>query len=168
MAHADVDGVKISYLAGFLDGDASIFAQIIKRDDYSMGFQVRVCVSLHQKTARKHYLSEILEEIGYGRLRDRNDGMSEINLVGPNSVGPFLRSVFPFLRLKKKQASLLLKIIDELPKSKKSRTDFLQICTLADQIAALNDGKNRTVTRATVEDYFISHPPLGVNDPIGK
>ena len=36
-------------IAGFLDGDGSIYAQIVKRYDYRLKFQIRVSIT-HQKT----------------------------------------------------------------------------------------------------------------------
>ena len=44
--------VELSYIAGFLDGDGSIYAQIVKRSDYRLKFQIRVSISFHQKTTR--------------------------------------------------------------------------------------------------------------------
>ena len=44
--------MELSYIAGFLDGDGSIFAQMVKRDDYKLGFQIRVSISFFQKTTR--------------------------------------------------------------------------------------------------------------------
>ena len=41
-----------SYITGFLDGDGSIYAQIIKRSDYRLGFQIRVSITFYQKTTR--------------------------------------------------------------------------------------------------------------------
>ena len=41
------------YIAGFLDGDGCINAQIVKRSDYKLKFQIRVYVSFFQKT--KHW-----------------------------------------------------------------------------------------------------------------
>jgi hypothetical protein len=44
--------MELSYIAGFLDGDGSIYAQIVKRSDYQLRFQLRVSVSFFQKTTR--------------------------------------------------------------------------------------------------------------------
>ena len=41
---------EIAYLAGFLDGDGSIHAQIVQREDYRLKFQIRVTVTLFQDT----------------------------------------------------------------------------------------------------------------------
>jgi hypothetical protein len=44
--------MELSYIAGFLDGDGSIYAQIVKRSDYRLRFQIRVCIGFYQKTTR--------------------------------------------------------------------------------------------------------------------
>ena len=44
--------VELSYIAGFLDGDGSIYAQIVRRSDYRLKFQIRVCIAFFQKTKR--------------------------------------------------------------------------------------------------------------------
>jgi hypothetical protein len=40
------------YLAGFIDGDGSLLAQIIYRKDYKYKFQIRVSISFHQHKKR--------------------------------------------------------------------------------------------------------------------
>jgi hypothetical protein len=44
--------MELSYIAGFLDGDGSIYAQIVKRADYRLRFQIRVSIGFYQKTTR--------------------------------------------------------------------------------------------------------------------
>jgi len=44
--------MELSYIAGFLDGEGSIYAQIVKRSDYRLRFQIRVCIGFYQKTTR--------------------------------------------------------------------------------------------------------------------
>lgn len=41
-----------SYLAGFIDGDGCILAQIVRREEYKRKFQIRVTVAMYQKTKR--------------------------------------------------------------------------------------------------------------------
>ena len=41
-----------AYIAGFLDGDGCINAQIVKRPDYKLHFQIRVTLTFFQKTKR--------------------------------------------------------------------------------------------------------------------
>ena len=47
----DIDG-KGPFIIDFLDGDGSIYAQIVRRSDYRLKFQIRVCIAFFQKTKR--------------------------------------------------------------------------------------------------------------------
>jgi intein-encoded DNA endonuclease-like protein len=38
-----------AYIAGFLDGDGSIMAQLVSRKDYRLRYQIRVSVVFYQK-----------------------------------------------------------------------------------------------------------------------
>ena len=146
---------QASYLAGFIDGDGSIMAQIVKRPDYVLRYQIRLSVVFFQKKKRTHFLTQFQKEIGSGTLRDRGDGICELALVGANTVFPFLRQVRPFLRIKHKQANLVIQIIEQLPLTKKSPERFLDLCKLADQVSLLNDTKSRLTNLATVEVEFL-------------
>lgn len=44
------------YLAGFLDGDGSILAQIIYRKDYVNSFGIRLSVNFHQDKRKGWFL----------------------------------------------------------------------------------------------------------------
>lgn len=145
---------QIAYLAGFIDGDGSIIAQIVKRSDYILNYQIKVSVNFIQRKERKHFLLQFKNEVGTGTLRDRNDGITEFNIVGINSVLPFLKQLQPFLRLKRKQANLVIQIIEQLPLTKNDPQKFLDLCKLADQVANLNDSKNRSISTDTVKMTF--------------
>jgi hypothetical protein len=71
-------------------------------------------------------------------------------LVEPSNVYKFLLLLQPYLRLKQKQANLVLKIIEQLPSSKDSLDNFLKLCLLVDQVAELNDTKKRKHTAISV------------------
>ena len=47
-----INKTELAYLAGFVDGDGCINAQIVKRPDYKFKFQIRFTVSFFQKTTR--------------------------------------------------------------------------------------------------------------------
>ena len=145
---------KLAYLAGFLDADGSIMAQIVSRPDYIFKYQIRLSISFIQKTKRKHFLIKIQNEIKKGNLRDRGDGISELTLIGWQDVKWILLQMKPFLRIKEKQANLVLKIIEQLPLTKTSPDNFLKICELANQVANLNDSKGRTIITQVVRQRF--------------
>ena len=60
-----------------------------------------------------------------------------------------------YLLIKKKQANLALKILEQLPSAKNVPLKFLELCQLADQIAALNDSKKRITTSDSVRADFL-------------
>jgi len=147
-----------AYISGFLDGDGSVFCSIVERSDYKAHYQIRFCITFHQKTSRLHFLMQIKHDLKYGVLRDRKDGVSELNIVGWQSVKNVLERLLPFLRVKRKQANLILKIIENLSDTKSSPSKFLQMCHWVDQVSALNDSplgaSTRRVTAKSVEEKY--------------
>ena len=137
------------YLAGLIDGDGSIVAQIVRRPDYVFRFQIRLTVQISQRKKRRHHLEDIRNTIAYGIVRDRGD-MSDYVLTDTKIVFHFLKQISPFLRIKKKQANLVIKIIEQLPSSKNSALLFVDLCRLADQVAELNDSKKREINAEVV------------------
>jgi len=147
--------LELAYMAGFLDGDGTIIAQIVRKKDYVLKYQLRVTVSFIQSSSRKHFLLQLKDETGLGTNRDRKDGISELNIVGREQVLPFLKQLEPYLRLKQKQAKLAMQICEQLPFIGNNPVKFLELCKLSDEIAQLNDSKKRTITSATVRQTFI-------------
>lgn len=139
-----------AYIAGFLDGDGSINAQIVKREDYVLKFQIRVSITFFQKTNRHWFLIKLYKKLSYGTLRKRPDGMSEYAIVGINSVENVLNLLLPYIELKKPQAKLLLEIIQNMPKVKNDPQAFLKLCEKVDKFINLNDSKKREINYQTV------------------
>jgi hypothetical protein len=157
--------LQLAYLAGFLDCDGSILAQTMQKSDYVFKHQIRLSVVFYQKTARKYSLLKIQEELGMGTMTDKPNGMSELTIIGQQNVEILLRQIKPFLRMKQKQANLVLLIIEQLHSTKKSFTKsqmpheqsllkFLQICHLVDQVCDLNFSKSQTITVDFVTQRF--------------
>jgi hypothetical protein len=140
----DARQLKLAWLAGFIDADGSINAQIIPREEYVLKYQVRVSLTIFQSTKRHHILLYIQKLLGKGTIRKRNDGMSEFCVVGGAQVKISLQSVLPYLELKKPQAKLVLEIIQKLPYTKDTQM-LLEACILTDKVGTLTDGKKRTI-----------------------
>ena len=47
-----INKTELAYLAGFVDGDGCINAQIVRKPGYKLKFQIRVTLSFYQKTTR--------------------------------------------------------------------------------------------------------------------
>ena len=145
--------LELSYLAGFVDGDGCINAQIVRRHDYLLKFQIRVSVTFFQHKKRKWLLEKIEHQVGTGTIRTRPDDMCEYAIVGPENVKKFLLMLQPYIRGKRRQLELVLIIISRLTR-KQSKEDFLQLCKIADHFVVLNDSKKREVTSKTVEETW--------------
>ena len=146
---------KLAYLAGFLDGDGSINAQIIRRVDYRLGYQIRVTITFFQSSKRHWFLMKLQNEFLFGgTLRRRNDGISELSLVGVQTVKPFLELVQPYLLVKENQTKIVLEICNKLSKNQ-SPEEFIELCEKADLLESINDSKKRKVRAVEVMTYLI-------------
>lgn len=143
-----------SYIGGFLDGDGCVNAQIVRRKDYVLKFQIRVSVTFFQSTKRKWFLILLKKKLKMGTIRNRPDGMTELTIVGPESVCKLLLTLQPYILVKRRQTSLVLKIIEKLSQSKRDPRAFLTLCAIADKFEVLNDSKKREVTSVTVRDLL--------------
>ncbi len=144
-----MDSTIIAYIAGFLDGDGSIFFQIIPKQDYKDKFQIRSSVAFYQKTENKEILEWLKKLFGAGYIRHRKTGISDYTIVESREVRRILLLLQPYVKLKKKQVELGLEILEKLG-DKKSHKDFLDICKLVDKFKVLNYSKKRKVTYETV------------------
>lgn len=144
--------IDLVYIAGFLDGDGSIIAQLVSRDDYKWKFQIRLSIQFSQHKKRRIYLEKLKDIIGAGYVRDRKDEISDYVITDIESVFALLQKLQPYLRIKQKQADLTMRIIEQLPASKKSQVKFIELTEIVDHIASLNDTKkNRVITSDTVK-----------------
>ena len=132
-----------AYIAGFLDGDGCIMAQLVRHKDYVYGFQIRVSIVFYQKRTHQEILSWLKSKLDYGYIRLRNDGMAEYTIVGPKEVREVLKLLVPYLRLKKILAKQVIELIDQLPK-KMTIAELLRLSVLVDQTATFNYSKKRT------------------------
>lgn len=146
-----ISDIDLSYLAGVIDSDGSIIAQFVYHKDYNKKnpYQIRLTVQISQLTKRKWFLKEIQDKVGEGTVRDRkppasltNSNMSDFILVGPRPVSEFLKMLIPFLKIKTKQANLVIRITEQLTNSD-DPIIYNQTIDLVDQVASLNDSKKR-------------------------
>ena len=150
----DLSAEKLSYLAGFLDGDGSINAQIVRRVDYRLGFQIRVSITLFQSSKRHWFLITLQNQfLVCGTLRFRNDGISELALVGVQTVKPFLECLQPYILIKKRQAEIVLELCNKLSKNQ-SPEEFIQLCKKVDLLESINDSKKKSIRAVDVENYL--------------
>ena len=145
-----------SYIAGFLDGDGCIMAQLVKHKNYIFGFQIRVSIVFYQKNTHQEILSWLKTMLKIGYIRQRNDGMTEYTIVGLKEVKEILELLHPFLRLKKALAKEIIKLINSYPTTKMTVEDLIRLSRIVDTTAKFNYSKKRTNTSETVIAFLKS------------
>ncbi|MEK7510201.1 MAG: LAGLIDADG family homing endonuclease [Patescibacteria group bacterium] len=131
-----------AYLAGFLDGDGSIYVRLKPNPTYRYGFQVAPYIVLFQSQKDQKKFEEICTLIGLGHLRVRKDGILEYIISKKEDLTKFLKMVKPFLILKKHQANLMFEILAQKERVK-NQEDFARLAQLVDRFRDLNYSKRR-------------------------
>ena len=134
--------IKKAYVAGFLDGDGSIYVRAKPNSTYKYDFQIALYVALFQSVKNRDKFTELCDLIGYGKMRERKDGILEYVIDRIADIEEFLECVRPFVKLKEKQLELMLKIID-LKGKVEDKEDFEALLNLIDSYRELNYSRNR-------------------------
>ena len=83
--------------------------------------------------------------------------MSEYTVTGYKLVKDLLIVLYPYLRLKRPIAKLVLEIIEEV-KTVETKADFLEVSKIVDKIGNFTDSKKRKNTSELVERTLF--PPV--------
>jgi len=121
-----------AYLAGFLDGDGAIMACIEKHSEKKFNFRIRIVVKITQ--SKKINLEWLKNSLKIGLIR-QNRSVVDWIIRDQQCVEFLLRLINPYLRVKKKQAEIALKI---LKIDIKSRKNLIKVARLADSLSRLN------------------------------
>ncbi len=131
-----------AYIAGFLDGDGSIHVRLKPNSTYRFCFQVSPSVVFYQSKKEKYFLQWLKNLIGRGYVRERNDGIIEYIIGDMNSMKELLENLLPYLKLKQRQANLMLEVLAAKEKIKTSK-DFLKLAKKIDGFQKINYSKKR-------------------------
>jgi len=137
-----LSSIKRAYLAGFLDGDGSVYVQLKPNQSYRYGYQVAAYIVLFQSAKEEGKFREIINLAGLGHTRERNDGIIEhtINRVG--EVREMIKLVKPFVILKRRQIALMEQVLDQ-KEAVECKEDFEALMELVDEFRNLNYSKKR-------------------------
>ena len=152
------------YLAGFLDADGSIFAQIVRGNDLKYKFRIRVSIGFYQNKRYSWFFKKLQKKLKCGSIRTKGDGVVEYIITAADPVRNLLLQLKDYLVLKKRQANLVLEILEKKKKIQ-SKSDFVEVCQLTDKVADLNYSKTRTITAEVVEKVLFPDKELE-NDSI--
>ena len=140
--------IKRAYLAGFLDGDGSIYVRLKPNTDYRYGFQVAPAIILFQSARDRNKFEELCSLIDLGYIRERKDGILEYTINRIDNIFAFLQLVGPYVILKRRQVALMRKIL-ERKKTVKHKSDFEALMKLIDKFRELNYSKKRKIRTLT-------------------
>lgn len=143
-----------AYLAGFLDGDGSVYVKLTKNSSYKYLFQVSAYIAFFQSDKQENFLKKLRDSAGVGYLRKRKDGIVEWIIGDEQSQLDLAKTLLPFSKLKKKQLRLLSEIIYQ-KREISSASKFIDLCRLIDKFKQLNYSKKRTITASLVEKVLI-------------
>jgi len=135
------------YLAGFLDGDGSIYVRAKPNSSYKYGYQVAPTVAFFQSAKNRNFLT-LCKQIQFGTVRVRKDGIFEYTISKQEEIKTFLEQVSPYLVLKQEQAKLMLRIIED-KKHVETSDDFKNLLVLIESFRELNYSKKRKVRMLT-------------------
>ncbi len=131
-----------AYIAGFLDGDGSIHVRLKPNSTYRFRFQISPSLVFYQSKKEKSYMQWLKNLIGRGYIRERKDGIVEYTIGDIESIKNLLESIEPYLKLKKRQARLMLKTLKMKEKVKNAK-DFVKLSEEIDKFQKLNYSKKR-------------------------
>ena len=137
-----LSSIRKSYLAGFLDGDGSVYVRAKPNSTYRYGFQVAPYIVLFQSSKNKEAFEKLCSCIGFGRMRERSDGILEFTINKIEDIKAFLKIVSPFVILKRKQVELMTRIVEK-KFSVKTEKDFSELLDLINDFEKINYSKKR-------------------------
>lgn len=146
----------LAYIAGFLDGDGSIFFQLVRRKDYIYGYQIRCSIAFYQKSKYSNSLEWLKSILRCGYIRHRKTGVSDYTIVEPAAVRKILELLKPYVRLKREHVRLGIEILDMLDQVS-GADDFLIVCQMVDRFKDLNYSKKRKITSDDVRSFLKRH-----------
>ena len=106
--------LELAYIAGFLDGDGSIMLQLHRQRSGREVFRIKTVICFYQNVRYRREIEWIRNVFSYGYVYNRNDHICELRIEGFQRVFDTLMKLIPYLRLKKKQAELLIELIPKL------------------------------------------------------
>jgi hypothetical protein len=131
-----------AYIAGFLDGDGSIYVQAKKNDTYRYGYQIAPSIVFFQSAKSEKLFRELHELLQLGTMRKRKDGILEITVTRIAEILHMIAIVKPYVRLKRRQLVLLEQIL-EMKQLVQNEKDFRSLLQYIDSYRELNYSKKR-------------------------
>ncbi len=134
---------KAIYLAGFLDGDGSVYVQAKRNNTYRFGYQIEPAIVFFQSAKVRIKFEEIMSLLPYGKMRERSDGILEYRISRIQDLIHLIKAIQPYIVLKKEQIKLLKDILVLKERKINTEKEFNELLCLVDEFRNLNYSKRR-------------------------
>jgi len=159
-----LEDVELAYLAGLIDGDGCLFMSFSPHTGGGKTLTVIPMLKINLNEREAWLLEEL--RVKYGGYLTRHKGVKAMEWGSENRrvLKSLLRKLLPYLRLKKKQAELMIRVLEIMEKAEPSkpraREDILEIAKLSDEISDLASGRRgkRKWNYEKVKEWLASCP----------
>ena len=111
-------------------------------------------ICLYQDSRHEKTLLWIQKRVECGYVSRRNDGITELRMQGFSQVKKLLQELLPYIRFKKKQATLLLRACIMLEDSTLRTMTPRTMRAIADMLLLLQSENYMSKGRRTKEDLY--------------
>ncbi len=133
-----------AYIAGFLDGDGSVYVRAKPNDTYRYGYQIAPSIILFQSEKSAEAFDSLHAMLGLGYIRKRKDGILELTINKIDEIEQFITLAKPYSLFKRRQLELMEQII-KAKKNVTNENDFKALLKLVDTYRVLNYSKKRKI-----------------------
>lgn len=128
--------------------------QLKKRSDSTRGVRFMATICLYQDSRHEKTLLWIQKRVKCGYVSRRNDGITELRMQGFSQVKELLQELLPYIRFKKKQATLLLRACNMLEDSTLRTMTPRSMRAVADMLLLIQSENYMSKGRRTKEDLY--------------
>jgi hypothetical protein len=134
-----LDGERLAYIAGFLDGDGCIACNFERNKACRLGQRVRIRISFTQHRLRREVLDLLQSWIGSGQVAEyEHNAMAEYVIRDQGVAHELLNALAPYLVVKRRHADIGLRILRAKEGRRYSVESLEEMRGLALSMRALN------------------------------
>ena len=138
-----------AYMAGFFDGDGTIVATVEPSAECRFEYRTRVVLKCAQHEDHRDICEFFAQVFACGSVVRSQRSVVEFTVKSTVNVKRVLIILLPYLRIKRKQAALALKLLELV--GEKNRVQFQRAVRLVREIQSLNySGRSRRTIHTPV------------------
>lgn len=113
--------VDKAYLAGLIDGDGSIILSLYHYPRGAIGIHSQISCAISVRSANKEFAEEVMCMLGGRRIKEVDENYYEVIISRQADILQLVEALLPYLRLKRKQAEIMIEFCKERLRDLKHR-----------------------------------------------